>query len=218
MKKIIIVLVVAVLVVGGAGAYWFLYRDNDSNSSADVSSQDADGDAAQQFNPKITDNTDMIVTVSTQADGEKSETVIKYDSKGNSEYTAEQNSEEVRFVSTAEAYYMCNSTGCYKYANTQDQTGSQNPDQYSYSQSDIESYRSRAEYKGKEACGNDTCDVWQVSDYAGGASASIYIDSSTQRIEKITSDVNGSKTTITYSYNPVTIDIPTDAQELPSGI
>lgn len=216
MKKVLIIGVVLVMIVGAAGGYWFLLRDDEAATNANNTAQSTEN--TEQFNPVATTDVPMIATITTEADGEKNVMVMKFDGKGNSEYTTEQNGEEVRFVITEDTYYMCNMSGCFKYANTQEQAGATDPAQYEQSQEDIDKFRANATKKGTESCGTSTCEVWEVSNYSENGSATFFVDTSSKRIVKIESAFNGSTSVIEYDYTDVTIEIPTTAEELPSGI
>lgn len=217
MKKVLIIGAVVVMVLFAAAGGYLLFIADDKEE-ATTSSQTETTSTSSEFSPVSTEGVAMIATITTTQDGEKNAFVMKFDGEGVSEYTTEQNGESVRFVTTKEAYFMCNSQGCFKYSNTQAQTGATNPDEYEYSQSDIDAFKANSTYKGQKSCGDSMCDVWEVSNFNGSGTATFYLDTSSKRIMKIESTSNGSTTTIEYEYTDVTIEVPTDAQELPSGI
>lgn len=218
MKKVLIIGGVLVLIVGAAAGGYLLFVKNDDSTGTSSSGQNQDAGSSSEFSPVSTEDTPMIATITTSQDGEKNTIVMKFDGEGNNEYSIEQEGEEVRFVTTGDAYYMCRVSGCFKYANTQEQSGTTNPDQYEYNQTDIDNFKKQATYKGQQSCDGGTCDVWEISNFNGGGTATFYLDSDSKRIVKIASTFNGSTSTITYDYKSVTIDIPENAQELPAGI
>ncbi len=218
MKKVLIIGAVIVLVLGVAAGGYFLFFNGEESTTTNTSSQTENTASTNEFSLALTQNVPMVATISTTQDGEKNTFVMSFDGKGNSEYEVEQNGEQVRFISTKTDYYMCNTQGCFKYANTQEQTGTSNPDEYEYDQTEIDAFKANSTYKGQQSCGSGTCDVWEVANFSGGGTATLYIDSTSKRIMKIESAFNGSTTTITYDYKDVTIEVPADAQELPSGI
>ncbi len=218
MKKVLIIVGVLVLVVGAAaGGYLFFVKDNGSTDTSS-SAQNQDTGNSSEFSPVSTEDTPMVATITTTQDGEKNTIVMAFDGNGNSEYAIDQEGKEVRFITTEDSYFMCNDSGCFKYANTQEQSGTTNPDEYEYSQSDIDNFKKQATYKGQQSCDEGTCDVWEVANFNGGGTATFYLDSGSKRIVKIASTFNGSTSTITYDYKNVTIEIPANAQELPAGI
>ncbi len=216
MKKFLIIGGVVVIVLGAAtGGYLvFFLGDNDQ--------QDATGQTEtteNAFNPVATEGVPVVATVTTTQDGETQTFVMEFDGNGNSQYEMDSDGQTIRFVTTKDAHYMCNDAqGCFRYPTSDAQQGAVDPGQYEYSQSDIDNFRANATHKGQQSCSTGTCDVWDVSNFQDSGTATVFIDTASKRIVKIESTFNGSTSTIEFDYRDVTIEIPTDAQELPAGI
>ncbi len=213
MKKSIIipVAVIAVFVLGG-GVFLAMNRDSDNKAVAPVTSQDTQTqtETAAAFNPVAMTGVSYEATLTSQKDGKTFTATLKYDGKGNSEFSSQQNGKEVRIIMTKDAYYSCQGTTCYK-MDTSKASGF-DPNTYQYSADEISSLKQNAKYIGTEACGAQTCEVWEVTQ--DNTNGKVYIDQSTKRIVKATGNYGGDSGELVFTYKPVTIEIPAKAQTI----
>ena len=213
MKKSIIipVAVIAVFVLGG-GVFLAMNRDSDNKAVAPVTSQDTQTqtETAAAFNPVAMTGVSYEATLTSQKDGKTFTATLKYDGKGNSEFSSQQNGKEVRIIMTKDAYYSCQGTTCYK-MDTSKASGF-DTNTYQYSADEISSLKQNAKYIGKEACGAQTCEVWEVTqDKTNGK---VYIDQSKKRIVKATGNYGGDRGELDFMYTPVTIKIHAKVQTI----
>ena len=214
-KRLIIIIVVLALIGGGIAV---ATRGNDKNKSADNSSKASSQTSSSQpaansnsFAPVSTEGQPFVATIS--SDGTTQGT-IQSDGKGNTSYESTQNGTTTRIVYTSDAYYICTGSTCYKYVLGASSPVSFNPSDYQYTKDKLTGYKSGATYKGKQSCPAGTCDVWSVSN--AGVTSSLFIDSKSKLISQVESSLNGKTTKITYEFKAVTIDVPTNAQTLPT--
>lgn len=219
MKKILVILSVVILVLGVAGGvYWFVLRDDSSDSQANSSQQSTELENVE-FKPVTTDGLALEATVTTDDNGKKTVAVMKYDGKGNSEYEAGEGDEKTRIITTKEAFYTCNTAqGCFKYKIANGEGTNINPEDFDYSSEDAEKDKASITKEGQASCPAGTCDVWVSKDSTDNTETRIYIDTATGRISKVESKKGTYQTTIAYQYKDVTVEVPTKYQELPAGI
>ncbi len=218
MKKVlIIVAVVLVLAGGGAGAYYLLSRDDAQPSTEATQTQPASETSTTGFAPASMEGVPFEATITVEGEGKTIESVMKFDGKGNSEYVAVQDGKRITMFFTEDFYYMCtNATTCFKYKITNGDTGSVDPSQYEFTEEDLNNMRATATYKGQQACQASTCDVWESTE--GTTTVNIYIDTTTKRISQAITQTDRGTSTMVFEYKDVTVDVPKNAQELPSGI
>ena len=213
-KKVIILAFAGVLVVGGIA--WFVIGRDDTkqsqttNTDTPATSSQIATDAAA-FNPIATTDVSYEATLTSTKDGKTFTATLKSDGKGNSEFEAEQSGQEFKMVMTKDAFYSCTGGKCYKL--TSREGAAFDPANYQYTTEDINDLRNTATYKGTAACGAATCDVWQVKD--ANSEGTVYIDQASKRIMKAEGVFDGNKGTLIFTYKPVSISIPKDAQTLP---
>lgn len=214
MKKSIILplAVVVVLAVVGGAAYFVTSKNDDKNaqktSTTSSASQPQADSAETAFNPVAMTGVSYEATLTSQKDGKTFTATLKYDGKGNSEFSSEQNGKQIRIVMTKDAYYSCQGSTCYKMDSTN--ASGFDPNTYQYSADEINSLKQNAKYIGTEACGTQTCEVWEVTqDTTNGK---VYIDQSTKRIMKATGNYGGDSGELVFVYKPVTIEVPANAQ------
>ncbi len=214
MKKSIIipVVVIAVLALGG-GVFLAMNKSSENKSATPATSQETQtqSETSTAFNPVAMTGVSYEATLTSQKDGKTFTAVLKYDGKGNSEFSSKQNDGEVRIVITKDAYYSCQGSTCYKMDSSN--ANAFDPSTYQYSADEINSLKQNAKYVGTEACGAQTCEVWEVTqDTTNGK---VYIDQSTKRIMKATGNYGGDSGELIFTYKPVTIEVPTNAQTIP---
>src|SRR5690606_7602841 len=206
MKKVALGLIVIVLVAAGAVGYFRFMKKSDGEPHANQASQNREAnDDPNKLQFESTEKTPMVVTITTKADGKTATTTMQFDGEGRSQYEAKQNGQVMTFIIDKTHYYTSNDVGCYKFANMQEQQGETDPKQYQFDQTKIDELSAEATYKGKQSCSRGTCDVWELKNFQSQGSAEVFVDSATKRISSINSQFNGSTTTITYAYQPVTI-------------
>ena len=217
MKRTVIIGVVAVLVVVGGAAY-IATKDDDKSSSSKNTSQTAGNQSANDqnnFAPASTEGLPFIATISIEGGGTTTVAKLEYDGKDKTRYTATQNNQQMQFIYTTDAYYSCTDDKCIKFPMSSSTSSGFNPSDYQYGADKLSGYRSGAAYKGKQSCSSGTCDVWSVS--VDGATSTLYVDSGTKRITQVDSTQGAKTSKIVYEYKDVTIDVPANAQTLPTA-
>lgn len=215
-KRMMAGAVIVLLLIGGGTAYFA--TKNKADKSSQKSSQpenNQSGGSQNSFSPASTEGLEFKATISSSGGGTDSSATFEHDDKGSTRYVANTGGQQIEFIYTSDAYYSCQGGGnCVKYPLSQ--ASGFNPGDYTYDQGKLTGYRNGAAYKGQKSCPSGTCDVWSVS--AGGKAAStLYIDSGTKRITQVETAAASVTSKIVYEYTDVTIDIPTNAQTLPTG-
>lgn len=214
MNKRLIVGVIVVFVLIGGGVF-FATRGDDKNKTSTNSSQNTTGQQASDsgsFAPVSTEGQPFSAIIS--VDNKESGT-IQSDGKGKTSFSSTTDGQTTRVVYTSDTYYVCNGDTCYKYAIGASSPVSFNPSDYTYTKDQLSTYKNTAANKGRQSCPAGTCDVWSVT--ADGSTSSIFIDTKTNRISQVEGSTGGQTTKIVYSYQAVTIDVPANAQTLPTG-
>lgn len=219
LKKVAVIIGVVLLVAASVGAFLFLQNSKSNDDSSQQSESQTEAPDPNTFAPLGTGGESFEATITTTFDGEVTEATVAFDGQGVSEYNTTAQGQAVRVVHTQDAYYTCNDTqGCFKFDLSQSSGTEFNPDDYDFSEEDANDYQAAATKQGTEACESGACTVWVSSSYKNQGKTTIYVDNATNRIVKVQSMYDGTESTITYDYKAVTIDIPTDAEELPAGI
>jgi hypothetical protein len=209
-RPVLIGAIVVILLGGGAAAY-VLTKDDDK--SPQTTSQNGSGSNASAFDAVSTEGLEFKATITTAAEGGTMEATLEHDDKNNTRYVSNIGGQQTEVIYTSDAYYTCQGAGnCTKFPLSQTSNTGVNPSDYTYDQSKIADYRNNANYKGKQDCPAGTCDVWSVS--AGGVTSTIYIDTDTKRISQVESTIAGATSKIVYEYTDVTINVPTNAQNV----
>ena len=215
MKKLIII-GAAVLLLGGGAAYLLTKGDdepsnqNQTNTQTDTGSQSS---TSGDFSPVSTQGLDFVATVTTTT--KTGTSTAKFEQDGDkTRYTISANDVQSQFIYTKDAYYTCNGDQCFKYASSQSSNNGVNTEDYQYSASQLADFKNSATYQGKKDCPAGTCDVWSVT--FTGSTSTIYIDTQTKRISQTESTIAGNSTKLTYDYQDVTVNIPTNARTFPT--
>lgn len=209
-RPVLIGVVAAVIIVGGAVAYTLTKEDKDKPSQ--TNSQNANDQAS--FAPESTEGLEFKATITTTSGSTSTQATIERDDKNNTRYVANQGGQQMEIVYTSDAYYSCQGANCVKFPISQSSNSGFDPSAYTYDQSKLAGYRNGSSYKGKQSCPAGTCDVWSVN--AGGATSTIYVDTDTKRISQVESGQSGASSKIVYEYTDVTINVPANAQTLPT--
>lgn len=208
MKKVIIGIIIAVVVVAaGIGGYTFIKKKNADSSNENQSN----------FQPSSTDGQPFIATTTvTPKKGAKTVTVMKTDGQGNSEYVLD-NSNNTKLVFTDDFYYTCSRNKCSKIASTADMGFVADPKSHHVSQAEINNAQENAQFESQQPCPDGgTCDVWKANAFNdSGSVATIYMETASRRVVQINvEDAEGTKTVTKYKYEPVNIQIPSNAREI----
>lgn len=214
MNKIVALVIGGVVVVGGATA---LIINGGSEDDTNTGSSNSTSQTAAQFSPAKTTNLSFVATTTSTVDGKTTNSVMESDAKtGAIRYKAGAADSGFTFIYTKDAYYMCPESGaCFKYALGQGQGAAFDPKTYQYDDAKIADYKTNTKSLGRESCPAGTCEVWQVS--GSGYGAKIYIDNDTKRVSQVISDASGVSSKIVYEYRDVSVEIPTNIQELPTA-
>src|SRR5690606_39262174 len=117
-------------------------------------------------------------------------------------------------IYTAEAYYSCANDQCVKFPISQSDDGSGfQPSDYIYDDEKLSELGQNARYVGKRDCPAGQCDVWDVTD--DGETSTLYIGSD-GRISQVTASTDEGEVKIVYTFKPITIEVPANAQEIPA--
>lgn len=205
MKKQLIILLVLVLVIGGGAAAFLLTKEDEPKSST---TQQSSGD----FSPASIQELDFVATITTEGSNENTQGTLEKDGdKTRLVSTADNQTSEI--INTPDALYTCTNGVCYKFAAQNSESGV-DVSQYHYEDTEISNLRNTAVYKGQKDCASGKCDVWEVKDTPDSVSE-LYLDVNTKRIIQVVSTKEGTTTKITYEYKDVTVDIPTNVQQIP---
>lgn len=208
---------------GGSGMMSGLNSGVGLNSKCDLN----DSDLCKYVN-RVTvgnyfENGVVMMTQTTDKDGQKSESVFEMDGKSNSKMITTQNGKEVMGLITLNNFtYMKDLTDnkWWKYENKSEDstTTTQNPqDLKEQMKKYTEEYQDKMTYKkiGKEVCGSLSCFKYQMvmtdtPDYT----QYVYFDDKQYLLRKTTTkDQNGSVSETTYEYKTVTIKEPSPVKE-----
>jgi hypothetical protein len=221
-RNLIIGIVAAVVVVGGAAAYIVTSGDdgsqNNSASTGQSSStqEQASSSGEKEFNPENTMQKSFVSTLSTEGEGVTMSANIKYDGNGTWQYETTTDGQDMQMIITPDAYYTYADGQWIKLPSSGDSTTGFDPQAYEVTPEELSRFQSAMTYKGEASCPAGTCDLWEADRFEGSDKISFYIDPATNTINQLTTEVGGSTTTITYTFQDVTIEIPTDVRELPS--
>jgi len=207
MKKSLMIVVAIVAVVAGGAFVVTRSGDTPTNDSSQTIQS-----SNQTFSPVNTMQQSFVATITTTGGQQNLTTNVEHDGNGNWHYTASVGGQTSEVVSTADAYYTKQGDTWYKSASSQGFS----KDAYEVTPDELASFQSAVSYKGTESCSAGQCHVWEATNYQGNDKLTFYVDVASNRIVRMVSRVGASTTDITYEYKPVTVQIPTNAQELPS--
>jgi hypothetical protein len=219
-KGLIIGLVALMLIAAGAAAYFLTKDDNQANNTASSNNtSQTPSQTTSTFEPQATANEPFVATVNTTVNGKDVKGIMTSDGQGNASYAYTTDGNKITLTYTKDAYYICNdNAGCFKYNVSGENNSGFDPSDYQYDSSKLADLKNNANYKGQQPCpapATGTCDVWSVS--MGSVTSTMYVNTATKRIAKVTS-ANGTTTSdITYEYKKATVAIPQNATTLPSG-
>ena len=165
-----------------------------------------------------------IKTASTDSEGNKSNSEMKMDNKGNSQIvSSEKEKETSNIIVMGNTTYMKDYTDgkWFKMENESEdnQEMGQMPDMESIKE-EFQKEQENIEYKkiGKEACGTLNCFKYQIIDPNQTSSTQyIYFDDREYVMRKMSSiDQSGYTYEMIFEYGPVTITAPSPVKEMPS--
>lgn len=212
---LIVLIVVAALAVGGAGYYVYKKQQDKKNTQSVTGGQDLQAsNGGPDFNPQFGENDPFIATITGTVNGEESTIKLASDGKGTTEFTMTSEGQEIRYIYTADSYYMCTGGQCTVMKLDGASQATLNSDDYTYSQEEIANFKSTSTYLGQQSCPSGTCNVWQVNDGVEGSTNKLFVDTGSNRITQIEMTTNEGTSTIAFEYKDVTINIPANAQEL----
>lgn len=216
-----IIIIVAVVLVLGLAAFLLLSNDDDSSgdqANANNGTQQADSEGQQtadsNFSPVGMMDMAFEATVDgTDADGKSYQMLLQYDGEGRTRMSGEQNGTRFETVFTSDAFYSCEGENCVKFPISQSDNSPFTPGEYVYEDEDFTDFKNSATYKGTGDCPAGTCDIWEVTE--DGYTSQLYLDSN-QRISKVEGSSAEGSVSITYVYKNVNIEIPQNAQTIPT--
>jgi len=215
-KKVIIGIIIALVIIGGGVAYLAINQTTtkDDKTGQTDSTDTADDSKTSVFAPTTTSGKDFVATIEAEgADVPISTFEFDADSKA-VRYKTTQQDESVESITTADAYYLKTPQGWVKYDTGTGKNSGVDPETYQYNKEKIAEVKSTSTYDGVKKCGDETCKVWKISN-DGGSESAVYVSTKTNYVVKVVSTFGGKTSAISYDYKDVTVDVPTDAKELP---
>ena len=221
-KNLIIGLVAGVVVVGAGAAYIVTSggedeTNNNSQTTESTNNSQQESTDGQTFNPANTIEQDFVATFTTQSDGGEISATVNYDKDSSSwQYVTTTGDQDAEFIITADAYYSKLDGQWVKLPSSGDAATGFDTKQLELSDSEVTAFQERASYKGEASCPAGTCDLWEVENYEGAEKISFYLNKDTNTMSQLVTVANGATSTITYEYKDVTVEVPENAQTLPS--
>lgn len=214
MKKPVLIGIIIAFLLGGGTAAYLLSRDGKKDKTQ-TDSQTSNNQTAggNDFAPVSTKGLDFSATLTMSGSQGTSSARLEQDGD-KTRYVSTQDGQETQIIYTPDAYYSCTGGQCFKFALSQSSNIGVDVSAYEYDASEIANFRNTAAYKGKQDCPAGSCDVWSVT--VGAGTSTLYVDAKTKRISQVESTQDGTTTKIVYDYKDVTIDIPENAQTIPS--
>lgn len=210
MTRPVIIGAIVVILLGGGGAAYVLTKDDDKPPQ-NTSQNDSNANA---FDAVSTEGLEFTAKITTSGASGTTEATLEHDDQNNTRYVSDIGGMQTEVIYTADAYYSCQAGNCTKFALSQSSSSGVNPGDYTYDESKLAGYRDNSTHKGRQDCPAGTCDVYEVS--VGGTTSTIYIDTDTKRISQVESTISGATSKIVYEYKDVTINVPTNAQTVPT--
>ena len=212
-----ILLIVAAVVVLGAGAWAFVNftgDDNSSDSADSVNQEQTNNNGDTDFNDIGLDDQPFEAVITGTQDSKEYQITMQSDGQGRMRLFGEGNEgDEFETVYTAEAYYSCSAGQCIKFPVSQNDDSAFEPSDYIYDDNELGDLGENANYIGKRDCPAGQCDAWEVTE--DGYKSTLYLDSN-DRINQVISNTEEGEAKIVYTFKPVTIKVPANAQEIPA--
>ncbi len=218
-RNLIIAILVGVAVIGGGVALYATQSDNDNNLANTDNSEQADQQESgtATFSPENTLESDFEATIATESDTTTFEATIEYDADSKAwRYVAKNSDQDMELIVSTDAYYSKVEDKWIKLPSSGESGTGFDREAYELTDEELAEFQSRSSYKGEVSCPAGTCDLWEVENYEGNNKLSFYVDKETNTINQLVTVTASGTSTITYTYKDVTIEIPTDAQEVPS--
>ncbi len=205
-------IILILLLIGGAAAAYFVTKDdNETASTTPPPASQNTTTPTNSFAPSSTADTPYVATVNTTSAGKTTKATMTSDGQGNVSYVYNTGGQSASLIYTSDAYYLCMGTStCIKYPKAQSSSSGFDPATYNYDSSKIANLKNTAAYKGQQACpspASGNCDVWSVS--YGGVTSTMYIETTTKRIVKVTTASGTTSSEVTYEYKNATVTVPT---------
>jgi len=221
-RNLIIGFVVSGLVVVGGVGYFLTQKDSGSSTNSlsvskpEATNQEADSTA---FNPQNTLQSDFVATVETTGDDTAGAFAIEIEFDADAKvwrYITTSEDGGMEMIVTEDATYTKTDDQWIKLPTSGDSTTGFDRDTYELSDDEIADFQKSAGYKGEASCPAGTCDLWELEGYEGNDKLAFYVDKKTNTVNQLVTTTGATTNTITYTYKDVTIEIPANAQELPS--
>ncbi len=212
-KKYIAGIIVAVLVVGGVVTY-ITTKDNTSENNNTQTAQETqasqNNDSGAVFNAVANSNVPFEAKMTGQGEANY-EATLQYDGQGNSSYSSDYGSGPVKMYMFGDEYISCFGDTCMRLPNSGSDSVANT--KRSYSEAELNEFRNSATLKQSGvACGNETCNVWDVK--TDGFTGVFYLDSQ-GRMQKVEGTAGSNTWIIEYTYKPVEITRPANVVSSP---
>ncbi len=222
-----VIIVAVIAVVGVVG-----WRIMQNNKTAKTPEQKAANSACMKvYNDKrlcdfAAANADLgkvaytAVDNSTDAQGQTTQITIKSDGKGNISISSKSGNQSYNTITIGNTVYVQNGASWIKY--TSNAPASTNPAsdlKASFSDSSTPADK-QIKYKsaGTAKCGNATCYKYQVIDPTTAGTTYIWINTSNNRLQRLTTSSSQGTNDFVISYGPVTITAPSPVSSPASAL
>ncbi len=212
-KQQVVGLVVALLlIVGGVLAFTRLQNGDENGDQQAAEQTDNDYEELARATEAMSDAS-FIATITGDSTEGPINVTMEQDGQGSSRFVTEQNGTTLQFIITPDAAYSCENDDCMQFASEDVEGSFFEPDDFVYSEDDMDVLQANATFAGQEECPAGTCNVWEVTE--GADTSRIYISTSDNTISQVSVTGPEGSFNITYDYQDVTITPPENAEVMP---
>lgn len=218
-RNLIIAIIAGILVLGGGVLFYAMQSDTQSNLTESTTPQNQEEQSTNtaEFDPANTLENDFEATIATEADNVSFNASVEYDKDTKSwRYVAENSDQQMELIVTSDAYYSKVNGNWIKLPTSGEANTGFDADAYEVTAEELADFQSRSSYEGEASCPAGTCDLWVVENYEGNTKLSFYVDKETNTINQLITESDRGTNTITYTYKDVSVEVPENAQEVPS--
>jgi len=213
----VVVLIVAIVALGGGSAS---FDFSVGGPSADCRYEDKN---VCKFLNKLKDIDTVSVELEAGSQGASTKSTVKIQGEDKNQIITSTGGRELNIITIGKTVYVKQPDGSWnKYLDEKGEldTGS-NSDWKGDLEKSIDDETSKVTYEklGKEKCGDLNCYKYKMTDPGDKNTQNtvVYFDDKKFLMRKATGEVDGSKTTITYTYDNVNIQEPSGAKEVNSA-
>jgi len=212
---VIVAVIVAIIALGGGNAS---FNFSVGGPSAECKYEDKN---LCKFLNKLTETDEVSMKIAGDADGTLQESTIKIQGADKTQVTTSTNGTELNIITMGNTIYAKQADGSWsKYVDEKGElnTGSNTDWKGNLEKSLNETSTVKYEKLGEEKCGDLNCIKYKMTDSSDSTlDTTLYFDDKKFLLRKATSDVEGSATEVTYSYDDVNISEPAGAKTVNSA-